>query len=521
MLQGWPGSTEVIDAPTQDAPVLLGLSDAFIRTPGVFAPAAAGQQTGKLSIRGSGLASPLGARGVALLRDGLALNQADGVVDPAQLDPFNAAYMEIYKGANALRYGAATLGGAINVVSPTGRSHPGAQLRIQAGSDHHLHTQARAGQTFANGMDAFASVSRYRTDGAVQHSRQSASRFYGNLGFQYGARSEGRAHLDLARTAQETTSPLTAGQIAGLKPLDDPPPLWPDQQIRTRPHVRLAYQHTLDYADADRVTAGVHYTDTAFDLTGTLVPIRYRTRDVGLSLQGEINRYVDAGHEFSWGLALAQGRSHSKTSGPFLLPGGRPLDASTDQYEDIRTSAQTAALHLEHRYAIDPRFSLISGVQAVTAERVRRIDVLRNPRGAPNYFRNVDFSRRYNGVSPKIGALWHAADSVHVFANLSRSYEPPTNLEFYAGDTTTAAQKGTTLELGMRAAGALANLEVAVFHSRIRDELLSVPKRNDQGDIVGYQGGNVPRTTHSGMELRIDGKAAPSSWTGYLNWAVS
>ncbi len=66
------------------------------------------------------MASPLAVRGLTLLQDGLPLKKTDGTIDPAYADPFNTQYLEIYRGADALQYGAATLGGAINLVSPTG-----------------------------------------------------------------------------------------------------------------------------------------------------------------------------------------------------------------------------------------------------------------------------------------------------------------------------------------------------------------------------------------------------------------
>ena len=120
---------------------VLGLSDVLARQPGIYARSTAGQYSPKLSIRGSGLASPLGVRGVVLLRDGLPLNQSDGALDPAYADSFNARYMEIYRGANALSYGAATLGGAINLISPTGYSHSGLETHLEAGSNDYLRVQ--------------------------------------------------------------------------------------------------------------------------------------------------------------------------------------------------------------------------------------------------------------------------------------------------------------------------------------------------------------------------------------------
>src|SRR5690606_8193046 len=179
----WHGNVGLVSEEDYDDRATLSLADALSREPGVYVRPATGQQSAKISIRGSGLDSPLGVRGVVLLRDGLPLNQADGVVDPSYADPFNARYIEVYRGSNALRYGAATLGGAINIVSPTGYSHPGLETRLQGGSYGYLQAQARAGQVFENGMDAFASISRYQTNGSARQSRQEASRFYGNLGF--------------------------------------------------------------------------------------------------------------------------------------------------------------------------------------------------------------------------------------------------------------------------------------------------------------------------------------------------
>ncbi|MEN5145563.1 hypothetical protein ABE454_05180 [Brevundimonas diminuta] len=60
---------------------------------------------------------------------------ADGFSDFQKIDPLSARYVEIYRGGNVLRFGGTQLGGAINFVTPTGRT---AQfdnlLRIEGGS---------------------------------------------------------------------------------------------------------------------------------------------------------------------------------------------------------------------------------------------------------------------------------------------------------------------------------------------------------------------------------------------------
>ena len=146
---------------------------------------------------------------------------------------------------------------------------------------------------------------------------------------------------------------------------------------------------------------------------------------------------------------------------------------------------------------------------------------MRNPRGSPTYFKNVDYDRRYSGVNPKLGLLWQTDATTQWFANISRSYEPPTAIEFYNSDGTTSAQKATTVELGTRGATPHLNWQMAVFHSQIKDELLSVPIRNSAGDITGSQGGNMPRTVHAGLELRLDGRISREGVTGWLDWDLS
>ncbi|WP_017524091.1 TonB-dependent receptor family protein [Pusillimonas noertemannii] len=520
-LQSRPGNVSLVTEEDYADRPALGLGDALAGIPGVFAQSAAGPQSAKLSIRGSGLTSPLGVRGLMLLRDGLPLNQADGTVDPSYADPFNARYIEILRGANALRYGAATLGGAINIVSPTGYSHPGLETRLQAGSYGYLQAQARAGQVFDNGLDAFASVGHFQTDGSAAHSRQKALRFYGNLGYRASEGSQGRFHVDILDMDQDVTSPLTMAQLRGDAEPDNPAPPWPERRARTHPHVRLAYQHTLSQGP-DTLSLGTYYTDTTLDLLGTNVPIFYRTRDYGLALRGEMLRDL-GGHEnrLTWGASLARGHSNSQTYGPFVLPGGMVLDPSTEQYEAITTSAQTALFYLENSYSLTPALSVSAAMQAITAQRRRGITALRNPQALPTYFKDVDQDRRYNGFSPKLGLLWQVAPKAQIFANLSRSFEPPSTLQFYNTEGTTEAQKATTWEVGSRGSSRLVNWEAALFYSRVKDELLNIAKLGPSGETIGYQGGNIPDTRRLGLELQLHGKVSPESLTGSVHWNLS
>src|SRR6185295_16133612 len=131
-----------------------------------------GAEDTRLSIRGSGIQRTFPGRGVKILQDGAPLNFSDGAFDLVALEPLAARYIEVYRGANALQYGAATMGGAINFLSYTGFDAPPLLLRGEAGSYGYLRGQAAAAGVRGD-TDYYASLSLSTLDGYQAHSEQS------------------------------------------------------------------------------------------------------------------------------------------------------------------------------------------------------------------------------------------------------------------------------------------------------------------------------------------------------------
>ncbi|MGH8083360.1 MAG: TonB-dependent receptor plug domain-containing protein, partial [Lysobacter sp.] len=113
------GATSLVDGESYRDRRVGTLTDALGYAAGVFVQPRFGAEEARLSIRGSGLQRTFHGRGLELLQDGSPLNLADGGFDFQAVEPLSARYIEVYRGANALEFGAATLGGAINFVSPT------------------------------------------------------------------------------------------------------------------------------------------------------------------------------------------------------------------------------------------------------------------------------------------------------------------------------------------------------------------------------------------------------------------
>src|SRR4051812_7594017 len=170
------------------------IKDVLDYVPGVYAQPKWGDDT-RLSIRGSGLSRNFHLRGVQLYLDGIPINTADGYGDFQEIDPSAYRYVEVYKGANALRFGANALGGAINFVTPSGRDAPITQFGLDLGSFGFARLQASTAG--ANGpWDGFVTASGQRAEGFRDHSNGQAVRGSANLGYQISPDLETRFYFN-------------------------------------------------------------------------------------------------------------------------------------------------------------------------------------------------------------------------------------------------------------------------------------------------------------------------------------
>jgi iron complex outermembrane receptor protein len=131
------------------------LADLLRYVPGVWAESSSGTDAMFFSSRGSNLdATNYDANGIALLQDGLPVTTADGNNHNRVLDPLSARFATIARGANALKYGATTLGGAIDFSSPTARNSDPFEVFLNGGSNGQLIARGTVGEVFSDTLDA-------------------------------------------------------------------------------------------------------------------------------------------------------------------------------------------------------------------------------------------------------------------------------------------------------------------------------------------------------------------------------
>lgn len=495
-----PGGVEIVPAEQYRDTKATTLKDVLDYVPGVWVQSKYGQEDAKLVIRGSGLSRNFHLRGVRLLQDGSPINQADGSGDFHEIDPLAEQYVEVYKGANALRYGAMTLGGAINFVSPTGRSNPGFLGRVYGGSYATLGEQAAAG--FAEGpWDAWLTVTNLHSNGFRQHTTQDLTRFNGNVGAELGANAETRFFVSGNTIRNQIPGSLTQQQF------------WSGPQQGPTANIVLNTRRDIDSFRFANTTA-VRIGDDDLTLQGfvkakslshplTFAVVDNNLMDWGVTGQYRATRQIaDHRDDFIAGVNYFGGTNRNKQFvNNFGLPG-----ALTN---DVTENSSSVELYGENWFHVAPTVSIVTGVQLDWANR-NLID---------NYLVNGNDSgaRTYFEVNPKIGALWQPRKDLQVFANVSRASEPPAwaelNPSAAPGFANLAAQTSWTAEVGTRGTiGPRLAWDISFYRSWVKNELQLLVVPGFGGAAIAT---NIPASIHQGIELGLNGQIM-SGWTARL-----
>ena len=480
-IQRTPGAVEVVpDTQFRSTPVQT-IKDILGYVPGVITQPRMGDDA-RVSIRGSGLGRAYGARGIAFQLDGVPMNTSDGLADFFEIDPSAYRYVEVYKGANALRYGANALGGAINLVTPTGRDAAALEARVDAGSFGYVKGQASTGGT-AGALDWFVTASAQRIDGYREHSDGDALRGNLNLGYQLAPNVETRFYLYGASTNQRIP-----GEVSKEQALTDPRaanPVWVAQD----------QQRNVDSIRAISKTT-VQLGETTLEFGGF-----YNRRHVDHPIYQYLDYTVD---DYGGFVRAVDDRSLGGMRNRLIL-GANIHNGTTDTEQFVNVAAEKGALTVsmvdkpnnlsfygEDSLYVRPNLALIAGGQYLHASRDRR----------DRFLIDGDQSgrRTYDLWSPRVGVLWDADPAWQVFANISRSAEVPSYDANVIANPDLEAQRATTYEIGTRGRRGSIGWDVSLYRSEIRDELQCLTT----APWALCSTVNAGRTVHQGIEAGLD-----------------
>ncbi|VWX32544.1 conserved hypothetical protein [Limnobacter sp. 130] len=497
------GGTAVIRAESFEAGKAVTIKDMLDFTPGVFAQSRVNEEA-RLSIRGSGLSRTFHMRGIRLLQDGIPINLADGGSDFQDIDPLALQHVEVYKGANALQYGAASLGGAINFVTPTGYTTPNSVVRLDAGSHAFARAQFKTGHVVGN-WDYFASLSQLRSDGFREFSGQKNTRLNANAGLKISPQLETRFYVIHGDMNQELPGNLSKAQLQ-TDPTQANAASAGSNSQRDFLITRVANKTTWISPTGVEYNAGVYAVDKNLYHPLSFGLIDQQTRDVGTfgnrNAQGEL---WGLRHDTTLGYNLVHGVTEAR-----IFNHVRGDRTSLRSYEDQK--AHNMELYGESRLHLTDGLQWINGLQWTHAKRTADDQFLSDGDGS--------YQRRYAQLSPKTGLLWQATNSVQVYGNLSRAFEPPTFSET-SPTRSLQAQESTTLELGTRSEINQIKWDISAYTSRLNNEFVSYqldPLVPGLSAIL-----NADDTVHQGVEIGLAGPLARSvvATADTLHWQLA
>lgn len=519
-----PGATNVVVMEQLKNQRSLTLKDALVLQPGVMIQEFFGaNDQPRLNIRGSGIQSNPQRRGINLLQDGISMNFADGSYIIGVLEPRAAEYIQVFRGANALKYGASTLGGAINLVSKNGYNTSPLEVKIEGGSYGYMGGSVSSG--FVKGKtDGFANISYNRAKGFTKYNSSSRLNATLNIGRKFSENFVSRLYATYTDLGFDISGPITQKQLekdptiisAGFQPpLSIGPNVVRDQPRRDSKVLRFANRNTYKIDRNTNVYLGVYYQN-ADDTFVFPVPVGVRT-----SLSNDFGGYLNLNkkaenNEVTLGINAGVGYMNRQY---YINMRGK----KGKQYANNDLMASNFVFFAEGIYKFTEKFSAIANIQLSFNQR-NNTDIFPNPNRRPFYnfksrtsgvfsAKNTTLNQKYVGFNPKLGVIYDFNPNHQVFFNVSRSYEPPTFDElinqgggnpfkspskFYS--VKLAAQRATTLELGGRGNGSYVHWDISLYRSWIKGEILTT---TDLFGISGSTRNSKSPTIHQGVELGL------------------
>lgn len=506
-----PGGVSVVDGETFYERSVTNMADSLRYVPGLWTESGTGGDAIFISSRGSNLdATDYDSNGIKLFQDGLSVTTADGNNHNRFMDPMAARYAIVARGSNALTYGASTLGGAIDFISPTARNSPPLQLFLGGGSDGQRTARLTAGGVSAD-LDGQVTVESTSRDGYRQHSQQDRTSLYANAGWQVSENFDLRFFATHVDNHEELAGALTRAQFDEDPGQANPSALTGNFQFNVNTD-RLAGKGVWNRDEDSRLELGVSYEDqnlyhpivdkvlVDFDGSGPNPPVEVfsllKNTDQR-TLAGMVRYNVKRGdHDVLAGINLAD--THEQ-GGNFRNDGGR----RNGQSGIIDNRSNGVELFLVDRWKFAKDWTLVYGGQGVFTDRdVRNVDLasgeVRNPKDD------------YSSFNPRVGALFAITPDNEAFASVSRLYEAPTIFELQddvrGDDSPLDAMRGTVYEVGLRGATTTSvdaprwHWDLSLYYAQIRNEILSVDDPDAPGTSLST---NIDRTTHAGIEALV------------------
>ncbi|WP_176512697.1 TonB-dependent receptor family protein [Pseudomonas ceruminis] len=497
-LQKVAGNTAVVDNRQVEQGRAANAEDVLALQPGVFAQGTSGTAANKISIRGSGLNTFYQGYvlGTKFLFDGLPITGPGGTQEDF-LDMQAVDHTEVLYGANAYQYAALSLGGAINMVSKTGRTDPGNYARFEVGSYGYRKQQLSTGGVVGD-SDYYINVLHNERDGYQDHASNEGRGIAANFGHVFSPKLQTRLFLKYREEQLINGNTLTRQQLK-----HDPRSNLVPTGRRKDGTTFIGNKTTYTFDDGNTLEVGAAYNNYPL-LNGwryAVAPQDWRSKDISLSL-----RYLRTGDRF---LGLPSESSVIFSNTRAYLADVKSHSRATDAkiQETNYTGSRDTVLTFANELQLADDLWLSSGLSFINIRRKAEIEGTTLTTPNPSHFpTSVEYVE--NDLAPRLGLRYQINPEFTVFSNVSRSIDPPVTWQL--GSTSNPflydvrPQKATTFEVGVRGSHGIFDGSLTLYRSWVQKELLTVVVRQasaTQDQLTATS--NASPTIHQGIEAGL------------------
>lgn len=417
-----PVATSVVGPDLLDEmPRGIAAEEPLQSVPGVKVDNQADGERVHLSIRGQGILTERGIRGIQVLFDGIPLNDPSGFVpDLFDVDWSGVEEVEVVRGPVAFLYGGGSAGGVIDIRTRHVEYAPlHGGVWSSGGSNGFYKTRGEVSGT-ASGIAYLISASRGAGDGYRDHTAFWANNVYTRLSFN--------------PTTRLRINPFLMGTGFFNQNAEGLNLQWLQQDFRMANPDAITYN---EYQRTLRVTGGFlgqwvasENQRVAFTFyarrTGYLEPVPSSVNHRTLSSPGGSLQYeLDGGsggfkHHLSSGVDL-----DGQFIGEYRHPNLGDAVEGKDLLSDQSITQNRTGAYLTERVSLGQRWTLLGGV---------RFDRISNRLVDHLSLNGLDLSgdRVFTRATGRVGVTWNAAKYLGLYASWGQGFLPPATEELYA-----------------------------------------------------------------------------------------
>ncbi|MEI6061786.1 MAG: TonB-dependent receptor, partial [Bacteroidota bacterium] len=506
LLKNNTGSISLVNAATLSGmPKSIGIEEALRLVPGVRIDNQHDGERVHVSIRGQGILTERGLRGIGVIIDGIPVNDPSGFApDLYDVDWSTVKKIEVLRGPAAGLYGGGGAAGVLNITTNDGGAKPiGGEFSQAIGSNGFTKSLVQLDGS-KNDMDYRVSYSRTGGDGYRDHQAYWGNKFYEKVNYHPGKKLTITQIISHTDYFQQNPEGLNIQQFDNL--LQANPDACPFNEYQKTNRTTVGFQGSYKISSAQDLQVSSFLRTWNYKETSNRCA-EYRTYTVpGASAQYNLHFGSEAvknsfslGADFKW-----QNIDMYK-----LQSAGNPDRAESTDETNIETDSLLANQIISQRsiglfglYKLEiGNFNLMGSL---------RYDAMNNE--LTDKMMGLDaaeISKDFTQVSARLGASYSFSEAATFFTNWSQGFMPPSteelasNPEGYSGfNTHLVPATSNCIEIGARGyLGEKLSYEITGFLMNTENDFFRFKQSGRGNQEVFY--GNAGSSKRSGIETSL------------------